>query len=260
MKLKGDESMNNKKTGRFIAQCRKEMNLSQKQLAEKLNVTDKAVSKWETGNGAPDISLLTSIAEALNITVIELLDGQHAEKENTREQTEKIVLEALNKAKKERKKTIKEFFIIFIILFSFVNIVVYGYRGNRHKILYDVETVYVHQDEENNNKYDFYYNCKVKNWWFDFNKHTYSLEAELMGEPGSWDFKAKTDSITSTNLYETYFVIHVEFDKTSIIGTKPTIEEAIMMGQFSAYKENGEYDERANLYMNDFTDAKIIIM
>ena len=45
--------MDNRKTGRFIAQQRKEMNLTQKQLAEKLNVTDKAISKWETGNGAP---------------------------------------------------------------------------------------------------------------------------------------------------------------------------------------------------------------
>ena len=65
--------MDNKKTGRFIAERRKEMKLSQKQLAEKLNITDKAVSKWETGNGAPDISLLTTIADEINVTVVEII-------------------------------------------------------------------------------------------------------------------------------------------------------------------------------------------
>ena len=69
--------MNNKKTGKFIAERRKEINLSQKQLAEKLNVTDKAVSKWETGNGAPDISLLTTLADVLGVTTDELLSGKN---------------------------------------------------------------------------------------------------------------------------------------------------------------------------------------
>lgn len=93
--------MDNKKTGMFIAQCRKQLNISQKQLAEKLNVTDKAVSKWETGNGAPDISLLTKLADELNVTVVELLDGEYAEETNEKEQTEKIVVEALKKRKRK---------------------------------------------------------------------------------------------------------------------------------------------------------------
>lgn len=250
--------MDNKKTGKFIAERRKEMNLSQKQLAERLNVTDKAVSKWETGNGAPDISLLTVIADSLNVTVVELLDGQYSEKSNAQVQTEKIVIEALQKAKKERIKTTISIFIVLAILFSLVNIAVYGYWGRRHKVLYNIDTVYVHQDEENPNIYDFYYNCTVKNWWFDFNKYTYNLVAELGGEYGSWYFESKTDSVTTTNLCETSFIIHVEFDISTVWEPVPTIEEIIMMACFSAYDINGEYDSRANLYMNDFTDAKVI--
>lgn len=252
--------MDNKRTGKFIAQRRRALDLSQKQLAEKLNVTDKAVSKWETGKGSPDISLLTIIADTLHVTVVELLNGEYSEKSNIQEQTEKIVIEALQKAKKERTKTILSILLTLVILFSLVNLVAYAYWGRHHKVLYNVDTVYVHQDEENPDKYDFYYNCTVKNWWFDFNEHTYNLTAELSGEPGSWDFKSKTDPVTSTNSSETPFIIHVEFDISSVWGYVPTLEEIIMRAQFSAYDGSGEPDERANLYMTDFNNVKIIML
>ena len=236
------------------------MNLSQKQLAEKLNVTDKAVSKWETGNGAPDISLLTVIAESLNVTVIELLNGEFLEKSDAQAQSEKVVIESLQKVKKERKKAIVSILIALAILFSLANIAAYTYWGRRHKVLYNVDTVFVHQDEENTDIYNIYYNCSVKNWWFDFNKYTYNLVAELSGEPGSWHFISKTDPVVSTNLHENTFVIHVEFDVSTVSGTPPTIEELITMSEFSAYDTNGELDTRASLYMNDFNDIKIIML
>ncbi|MBP3329762.1 MAG: helix-turn-helix transcriptional regulator [Clostridia bacterium] len=251
--------MDNKKTGEFIAQRRKEINLSQKQLAEKLNVTDKAVSKWETGRGAPDISLLTAIADSLKVTVIELLEGEFLEKSEAQAQTEKVVIEALQKAKKQQTKTAISIFTALTIIFFLINAVTYGYWGRRHKVLYNVDTVYVNQDEENPDKYDFYYNCSVENWWFDFNEHTYNLKAELSGEPGSWDFSSKTYPVTSTNSSETFFVIHVEFDASSVAGYVP-IEDVVMRAEFSAYDENGESDERANLYMSDFNNAKIIMI
>ena len=252
--------MNNKKTGKFIAERRKEINLSQKQLAEKLNVTDKAVSKWETGNGAPDISLLTTIADSLGVSVIELLKGECLEKSDTQAQTEEIVIEALQKAKKERTKIVVSILLLLVMLFFLANVAAYGYWGRRHKILYDVDTVYVYQDKENPNKYNFYYNCSVKNWWFDFQEHAYSLKAQLGGEPGSWFFESAPCSISSTNLREATFVIHVAFDLSTVLGPAPTIEEIIMTGQFFAYQINGEYDSGANLYMDDFKDAKIIFL
>ena len=62
--------------GRFVAQLRKEQNLTQKELADRLHVTDKAVSKWETGKGFPDLKLLEPLAQALDISLGELLQGE----------------------------------------------------------------------------------------------------------------------------------------------------------------------------------------
>lgn len=250
--------MDNKKTGMFISQRRKEMNLTQKELAEKLNVTDKAVSKWETGNGAPDISLLTTLARTLDVSVIELLDGEYSKNTNADLQTEKIVIKALQKAKKERVKTTLSILTILAIIFTLVNVITYAYWGNRHKILYNVDTVFVHQREENDNIYDIYYNCTVKNWWFDFTKYNYNLKAELSGEPGGWHFKSDAISVSSTNSNESNFIIRVEFDKSTVTGTVPSFEKLITMSEFSAYNDSGKYDSRANLYMNDFKNVKII--
>lgn len=63
--------MNQIKIGRFIAECRKEENLTQMQLAEKLNITDKAVSKWERGIAMPDASLMLDLCSILGISVNE---------------------------------------------------------------------------------------------------------------------------------------------------------------------------------------------
>ncbi len=71
--------MDNKKIGQFIAELRKEQRLTQRELAEKLHVTDKAVSKWERGLSYPDVSLLLALAEILGVTVGELLNGERAQ-------------------------------------------------------------------------------------------------------------------------------------------------------------------------------------
>lgn len=63
------------KTGKFISEKRKAINLTQKELADKLHVTDKAVSKWERGLSFPDISILIPLAEILNISLYDLLKG-----------------------------------------------------------------------------------------------------------------------------------------------------------------------------------------
>ena len=79
--------MDREMLGRFIAQRRKELNLTQRELAEKLHVTDKAVSKWERGAGCPDISLLEPLAEALGLSVDQLLTYQTAAAEAESEPT-----------------------------------------------------------------------------------------------------------------------------------------------------------------------------
>lgn len=67
--------MDVEKTGRFISERRKAINLTQKELADKLHITDKTVSKWERGLSFPDISVLIPLAETLNISLYDLLKG-----------------------------------------------------------------------------------------------------------------------------------------------------------------------------------------
>ena len=71
--------MDNTQFGAFIARLRKEQGLTQKELADRLNVTDKAVSKWETGKGFPDVKLLEPLAQALGVSLAELMRGQRQE-------------------------------------------------------------------------------------------------------------------------------------------------------------------------------------
>lgn len=72
--------MDNKKIGSFISELRKSRSLTQKELAEKLNLTDKAISKWERGLGYPDITIVSSLADILGVTVNELLNGERIER------------------------------------------------------------------------------------------------------------------------------------------------------------------------------------
>ena len=74
--------MNNYVTGTTVKACREARGLTQAELAEKIGVSSKTVSKWETAKGLPDISLLQPLAQALGISVIELLNGQHITNKN----------------------------------------------------------------------------------------------------------------------------------------------------------------------------------
>lgn len=71
--------MDVRKTGSFICKLRKEKNLTQAALAEKLNISNRTISKWENGDGMPDISILPGLADALGVTVDELLNGERSE-------------------------------------------------------------------------------------------------------------------------------------------------------------------------------------
>lgn len=99
--------MDSGKMGQFIAEMRKENNMTQKALAEKLHVTDKALSKWERGLSYPDISLLTAIADTLGVTTGELLNGQKSG--NISEEIETTVDNALIFAEKSENKKIISF-------------------------------------------------------------------------------------------------------------------------------------------------------
>lgn len=87
--------MNQIKIGAFISDCRKAKGWTQSQLAEKLGITDKAVSKWETGRSMPDLSLFTPLCELLEITLNELLAGEYISEESLKEKSEEVLREVI---------------------------------------------------------------------------------------------------------------------------------------------------------------------
>ena len=110
--------MNQEKIGKFIAICRKEKNLTQNQLAEKLQITNKAISKWETGRGMPDSSLLLNLCEILDITVNELLSGERLQENKYQIKAEENII-AIVKENDKSKMNIKRI-IIFCVIIVFI--------------------------------------------------------------------------------------------------------------------------------------------
>lgn len=109
--------MNQQKIGKFIALCRKEKNLTQEQLANKLGVTDKSVSKWERERGLPDVSLFEKICEILEITLNELFAGEYISGDNIKKITDYNlrVFIKFNQIKKEKILLYLNFFCLISI-------------------------------------------------------------------------------------------------------------------------------------------------
>ena len=104
--------MNTCEFGKFLCQLRKEKGLTQLQLAEKLNVTDKAVSRWETGKNYPDIEMFEGLAAVLDVSISELLEGKRIEKGNLLGVSEEHIVKQI----KTNKKSIKKYRIIICIV------------------------------------------------------------------------------------------------------------------------------------------------
>ena len=105
--------MDTEKIGSLIAKLRKEKGLTQKELANQLHITDRAVSKWERGLGCPDISLLDDLAKILGVSISSLLNGE--------EEVENAIKTTITYPTESRKQRIKErvnsLFIIVIVFF-----------------------------------------------------------------------------------------------------------------------------------------------
>ena len=126
--------MDQNKIGRFIAECRKAKQLTQAQLAEKLNITDRAISKWETGKGMPDSSIMLELCDILGISVNELLRGESIEMENYSKAAEENLLAMKRETEKQHRlmlnlevllglvSTIAAFVILFVTVFYVRNI------------------------------------------------------------------------------------------------------------------------------------------
>lgn len=98
--------MDQAKIGAFIAEIRKSKKLTQRQLAEQLNISDKTISKWECGNGLPEVSLMLPLCEILEINVNELLSGEKLSKDNYHEKAEENMMNLLVEKAESKKRLI----------------------------------------------------------------------------------------------------------------------------------------------------------
>ena len=126
--------MNQVKIRKFIAEKRKEKKLTQQQLAEKLGVSDRAISNWENGKNMPDISLFPIISKELDVTVNDLMSGEKVDKKNYQEKFEENIIYTIDKTVKKENRILK---IILWSIFAFVFL----------SVMYvSIESVYLHSD------------------------------------------------------------------------------------------------------------------
>ena len=107
--------MDQVKIGKFIAECRKKSNLTQMQLAEKLGITDRAVSKWETGRSLPDSSVMLELCSVLKITVNDLLSGEAVTMDNYNKEMENKLVEMVKQKEESDKRLLMLEWVIGIL-------------------------------------------------------------------------------------------------------------------------------------------------
>ena len=106
------------KIGKFIAECRKKNNLTQMQLAEKLNITDRAISKWENGKAMPDSSIMLDLCNELKISVNELLSGEMISMENKNEKQEQLLFDMAKEIEQKNKTIWTSMWVIMGVSFT----------------------------------------------------------------------------------------------------------------------------------------------
>ena len=112
--------MNQEKIGKFIANVRKEKNMTQQELAKKLNITDRAISHWENGRSMPDAGIMLELCKLLDINVNELLSAKKIIEESYNEQAEENLLEMRREIESKNKKI-----LILNRIITFLGVVIY---------------------------------------------------------------------------------------------------------------------------------------
>ena len=103
------------KIGKFIAECRRNVGLTQAQLAEKLGITDKAISKWERGIAMPDTSIMLELCYILGISVNELLSGEKIDMDNNEKKNEELLLDMAKEIENKNKTIWTTMWVIMIV-------------------------------------------------------------------------------------------------------------------------------------------------
>ena len=135
--------MDPKKTGTIISDARKNMNMTQKELADKLYVSDKAVSKWERGLCFPDISVLIPLTEILNISLYDLLRGERMKKSEVEETLKNTISYSNSELKRNKKKytIISSIIILGVVILSVLSLIFIS-KNNDIGGIVDRDTIY----------------------------------------------------------------------------------------------------------------------
>ena len=229
--------MDNIKMGALIREARKKKGLTQKDIAIQLNITDRAVSKWERGICAPDLALLEPLADILGITITELITGEQENFDGNKEKLELVVKETIQYSKQEKTNTKKKI-IWFIFLCIFLIFIILGtlwYNGCFHII-----GKYTSPDGSVTTTV---YNCLLGyNTLPTDNGITFSNEGRFEGRSlyqncefiGLWwspDSNYKVVSLYSTKYDEHWFVL-TDFKRNVATDLFDRLEEAIYESEF----------------------------
>lgn len=198
--------MEQERIGKFILKCRSEKKLTQQELADKIGVTNKAISKWENGRGMPDYSIFNELCNALDITVVELLNGEKNSNENI------VITEYINyKEKKSQKKIIYYLITIIITLIfstlliyfinNYKNIKVYELSGSSKNFIYE-NGLFIKSNINNIFKYGNIQSTTIKN------ENIIFIELVIKKDNGynlitKW--KNETSTLIENHGYEEYF-------------------------------------------------------
>ena len=114
--------MNQEKIGKFIAECRKKQKMTQEQLAEKLGVTDRAISNWENGKNMPDLSMFKLLCDELKISINELMSGEELDESLYIKKLEENIITMVNsvEVKKKRKLKLALIILLFVVVFGWL--------------------------------------------------------------------------------------------------------------------------------------------
>lgn len=112
--------MKQERIGKYIAKLRKEKKITQEELAEKLGVSSKSISRWETGRNMPDLSLITPLCKELGTTINELLSGEKLNEEEYQEKLEENIIKTIDFTDRKLEKTRRNFLGILIIIVLFI--------------------------------------------------------------------------------------------------------------------------------------------
>lgn len=113
--------MNQEKIGKFIFECRKNKEMTQSELAEKLGVTDKSISNWENGRNMPDLSLFKPLCDILDISINDLISGEKVSKDKYQDKFEENIISTIeytNTKIKEKNNIIRVLFLVFGLMIS----------------------------------------------------------------------------------------------------------------------------------------------